>query len=71
MSAGHAKLSPSGAHRWMACPGSIVLESNIPDKGSVYADEGTAAHELAAWCLKDNMDPSNYLNEKISVGENP
>ena len=70
MSAGHAKLSPSGAHRWMACPGSIVLESNIPDKGSVYADEGTAAHELAAWCLKDNMDPSNYLNEKISVGEN-
>ena len=66
----HAKLSPSGAHRWMACPGSIVLESNTPDKGSVYADEGTAAHELAAWCLKDNMDPSNYLNEKISVGEN-
>lgn len=65
----HAKLSPSGAHRWMACPGSVVLESNLPDSSSVYANEGSAAHLLASWALRDKMDPSNYLGEKIRVGD--
>lgn len=66
----HAKLSPSGAHRWMACPGSITLEASYPDKASVYADEGSAAHLLASWALRDGLDPSNYLGETIRVGEN-
>lgn len=65
----HAKLSPSGAHRWMACPGSVVLEAAFPDKGSIYADEGTAAHTLAAYCLSGSMEPDAYLGEKIRVGE--
>lgn len=65
----HARLSPSGAHRWMACPGSVVLEAAFPDKGSVYADEGTAAHMLAAWCLADRLDPDGYIGEVIRVGE--
>ena len=49
----HAKLSPSGAHRWMRCPGSVVLEAEYPDTGSAYAAEGTCAHELAAAVLTD------------------
>lgn len=65
----HAKLSPSGAHRWMACAGSVVLEASFPDKGSVYADEGTAAHTLAAYCLQDGTDAADYLGETIHVGE--
>ena len=69
MSGYHAKLSPSGAHRWMACPGSVVLEADVPDKGSVYADEGTAAHTLASWCLEDGMDADQYLGGEIRVGE--
>lgn len=69
MSAAHARLSPSGASRWMACPGSVVLEAAYPDKGSVYADEGTAAHTLASYCLDDNMHASEYLGEAILVGE--
>lgn len=42
----HAKLSASGAKKWMACPGSVVLESQIPEKESSYAQEGTTAHAL-------------------------
>ena len=42
----HARLSASGAHRWMNCPGSVRLEKDYPDKSSSYADEGTLAHEF-------------------------
>lgn len=65
----HAKLSPSGAHRWMACPGSVVLEADYPDKGSVFADEGTAAHTLAAYVLQDKTEADEYIGEGIHVGE--
>lgn len=43
---GHALLSASGAHRWLACPGSVQLEKGFGDTSSVYAQEGTLAHEL-------------------------
>lgn len=65
----HAKLSPSGAHRWMACPGSVVLEADYPDQGSAYADEGTAAHTLAAYVLQDKTEADEYIGEVIHVGE--
>lgn len=48
----HAKLSASGAHRWMACPPSVALEQNYPDQGSVFAAEGTLAHEVAELKLR-------------------
>lgn len=52
----HALLSASSAHRWMACPGSIALCKDLPNKSSSFADEGTAAHEFAAWVLEENID---------------
>lgn len=48
----HAKLSPSGAHRWMRCPASLRREEDFPDESSVYAQEGTRAHEAAAAILE-------------------
>lgn len=48
----HALLSASSAARWMACTPSAVLESPYPDKTSVYAEEGTRAHEIAEEVLR-------------------
>lgn len=42
----HALLSASGAHRWLNCTPSAVLESKFPDTTSQAAQEGTLAHEL-------------------------
>lgn len=43
---GHAKLSPSKAHTWMACPGSVRLSEGLPDVAGRAAAEGTACHAL-------------------------
>lgn len=47
----HAMLSPSGAHRWMSCPGSVAMSEGIPRTHNRYSIEGTDAHELAALSL--------------------
>lgn len=43
----HALLSASGAHRWMVCTKSPRLEESMEEETSVYAEEGTLAHNLA------------------------
>tara|TARA_B100000287_G_scaffold432308_1_gene491319 strand:+ start:418 stop:1602 length:1185 start_codon:yes stop_codon:yes gene_type:complete len=52
----HARLSASGSHRWLACPGSVLLEQDYPeDVISEYAEYGTAGHELAQESLENNQ----------------
>jgi len=43
----HALLSASGAGRWLECTPSARLEEQFQKTSSFYADEGTAAHDLA------------------------
>lgn len=57
----HARLSASGAKRWMMCPPSVRLEEQFPDKGSEYAAEGTFAHSLAELFLRYN---NNEISKK-------
>ncbi|MEO0624104.1 MAG: DUF2800 domain-containing protein [Pseudomonadota bacterium] len=51
----HARLSPSGAHRWMRCPGSIAASEGKPDDPGEAALEGTRAHEIAERVLKQGL----------------
>lgn len=51
----HALLSASGSERWINCPASPRLEEHFPEETSVYADEGTLAHELAEIMLKVDL----------------
>ena len=50
----HALLSASSSKRWLSCTPSARLEEQFRDEpgGSVYAEEGTAAHALAEHKLK-------------------
>lgn len=43
----HATLSASASHRWLECTPSALLEKNVPDTTSEFAQEGTEAHKLA------------------------
>lgn len=59
----HARLSPSSAHRWLECPGSVSLEAEYPaDIISEYAEYGTAGHMLGEIHL------NNGLPVKMSAG---
>lgn len=48
----HAKVTASGAHRWLHCPASIERESHFPNISTPAALEGTKAHEVAEKKLK-------------------
>ena len=74
MSGYHAKLSPSGAHRWMACPGSPALEAQYPDdKAGAHAAEGTLAHMLASDYLEHEAGkhPFQRIGEQHDVNGYP
>lgn len=63
----HALLSASGAERWGSCPASLRLTAAIPRTSSKYADEGTAAHAVAAWCLENSAMPDAYPDPAVDV----
>lgn len=49
----HAELSASGAERWMTCTGSPTLIRGLPNHSSEFAAQGSAAHWVAAECLRN------------------
>jgi hypothetical protein len=61
----HAKLSPSAAKRWLACPGSVALGSEVVDPGSRAADEGTAGHALFERSIRLGKRPRFWQDDII------
>ena len=60
----HALLSASGAHRWLSCPPSAVLESLEPDSTSAAAEQGAVAHALAEWKLRHALHAAPTFKPK-------
>ncbi len=48
MTPAHSVLGASSMYRWSVCPGSVRESAGKASPHSAYADEGTAAHALAA-----------------------
>lgn len=62
----HAQLSPSRAHRWMVCPGSIREEAKYPDTSGAAADDGTHTHTVLEHCVKAQLaDPTAMVGIKM------
>lgn len=59
----HSVISPSSAHRWLRCPGSVALCADMPETSSAYAEEGTKAHDLAARLLVAEQDSARLASE--------
>lgn len=47
----HAYLSASGSNRWLNCTKSPLLEESFEDTTSIYAEEGTLAHNIGELIL--------------------
>ena len=61
----HAQLSPSKAHRWSVCPGSIREEAKYPDTSGAAAIDGTHSHTLLENSLDNDRDPMSYVGETL------
>lgn len=73
MAKAHARLSASGAHRWIACPASVTLEEQFPTSTSSYAEEGTLAHALAELKISKvyaKMRKSTYEKAFAEIAKN-
>jgi hypothetical protein len=71
----HSKLPPSGAERWMTCPGSVVLSDGMPESESEYAAEGTRAHAFSERWLtlhfaQHGSEPSPTSPEEVEIKKN-
>lgn len=63
----HAILNPSSSHRWLHCVGSVAACIGRESESSEFADEGTAAHQLATWALREGKSTASYLGQSIPV----
>jgi hypothetical protein len=61
----HSKRSPSTAHRWVRCIGSVEEEDGLPDNAGEEAIQGTVFHDYAADCLEIGLDPWVLVGDEM------
>jgi len=64
----HSRVSPSGYEAALLCPGRPLATAQYPRTSNEAADEGTDAHELAAFCLTAGVTPDRMVGEKLPLG---
>ncbi len=64
----HARLSPSAAERWFACPGAPNAETGLPESTSPAASKGTRAHTLLEQALTERK-PVRHFREPTDDDE--
>lgn len=67
----HSELGASSTARWMRCPASVrlsrvaadmeVKQGRDPNKGSIYANEGSVAHSVCERLLLEQATPDELL----------
>ena len=65
--ANHSFLSPSAASRWIACTPSAKFSSQFPETPSPYAEEGTEAHSLCEYFLKNALKMDAGADPRIGM----
>ncbi len=55
----HALLGASNSKQWLHCTPSARLQEGFPNESSVYAEEGTFAHEVCEYKVR------KYLHERV------
>ncbi|MGM9936060.1 MAG: DUF2800 domain-containing protein [Candidatus Ornithomonoglobus sp.] len=66
----HAKrFSPSASCKWLNCPGSVILESEFPDRETDYTREGTLAHSIAELKVLKHFTTMNQkmINARMNI----
>lgn len=70
----HAEMGPSAADRWMLCTASVELIRRLKRSGeiparesSVFAAEGTVAHQIREDALNLGMDAYAFVGQKITA----
>lgn len=61
----HTKTSPSGRHRWGACPGSVREEQKYPDNSGPAAIDGTHTHNLLSYCLRTGTEAKDHIGKTL------
>ena len=61
----HSKRSPSTAHRWVRCIGSVEEEEGLEDTAGEEAIQGTVFHEYAADALELGLDPWHLVGSTM------
>jgi hypothetical protein len=62
----HSHIGASSSERFLECLGSVQLSAHYAEEGKDFTRLGTAAHDVAAWCLENGgAEPLFFPGGKV------